>query len=69
MFFKKKRSRSNPREATSSRKVIGKRFGRMRPRQEGESPWGPGRIPGGKIPYHMKPSVRAKAKAAAAQSE
>ncbi len=69
MFFKKKRSRSTSGESASPKKVIGKRFSGTRPRQVGECPWEPGQIPGGKIPYHMKPSVRAKAKAAAVQSE
>ena len=69
MFFKKKRSHSTPGESASLKKAKGRRFSGTRPRQFGECPWEPGRIPGGKIPYHMKPSVRAKAKAAAAQSE
>ena len=68
MFFKKKRSRSNPRESALPKMARGRRFSGTRPRRVGECPWEPGRIPGGKIPYDKKPSV-VRAKAAAAQSE
>ena len=57
MSFKKIRGRRKVHKATIPKGAMVKKFSGREPRRVGESPWGPGQIPGGKIPHDKKPSV------------